>query len=153
MRKRGKRFSRHIDELAAFRAAGRQHPLDASQKRRLGVSLRLHLETLAIGKAEDIAFHHLANAVNHSMVLTERGTGAEYEELVAGAQQALLRLSANGRLRGRWLLDGPNLTALKDWLDLYEAQLAAIPQQEAIDALDEVERRRVSGQVFEEATA
>lgn len=151
MRKKGKSFSRHIDKLAAFRSAGRQHPLDVSQKVRLGVALRMHLEALRTGKADEYAFHNLANAINTSMVLAENGgPGSEYDELIGGAQEALIQLKANGNHKGRWLLDGPNLNAVKAWLSVYEAQLEIVSQQEAMNALDEVVRRVKRGQVFED---
>lgn len=148
MRKRGKSFSRRVDPLAAFRSADRQHPLDSGQKLQLGVVLRTHLEALRTGKADATAFHNLASGVNVSMVLAERGLGAEYSEQIGAAQVAMVRFKVNGD-RGRWLLDGPSLVALKDWLPVYEAQLEACSQQEAMDALEEVDRRVRRGQIFE----
>lgn len=151
MRKRGANFTRRVDPLAAFRAAGRQHPLDASQKIRLGVALRTHLEALSTGKADAYAFHNLANAVNTSMVIAENGgLGSEYAADIGAAQEALIQLKANGNHKGRWLLDGPGLNSLKWWLIIYEAQLEIVSQLEAMNALDEVGRRVRRGQVFED---
>lgn len=151
MRKRGKHFQRHVDPMAAFRSAGRQHPLDGSQKIRLGVALRTHLEALRTGKADAYAFHNLANAVNTSMVLAEDGgPGSEYSEVIGAAQEALIRLKANGNHKGRWLMDGPGLRTAMQWLDVYEAQLEVASQQEAMNALDEVARRVRCGLVFED---
>jgi len=148
MRKRGRHFSRRVDPLAAFRSADRQHPLDSGQKLQLGVVLRTHLEALRTGKADATAFHNMASGVNVSMVLAERGLGAEYSEQIGAAQVAMVRFKANGD-RGRWLLDGPSLVSLVNWLPVYEAQLEACSQQEAMDALDEVDKRVRRGQVFE----
>ena len=148
MRKRGATFTRRIDPLAAFRSADRQHPLDSGQKLQLGVVLRTHLEALRTGKADATAFHNLASGVNVSMVLAERGLGDSYSEQIGAAQEAMVRLKVNGD-RGRWLLSGPALVALFDWLAIYEAQLEATSQQEAMDALDEVDRRVRRGQIFE----
>ena len=148
MRKRGRHFTRRIDQLAAFRSADRQHPLDSGQKLQLGVVLRTHLEALRTGRADATAFHNLASGVNVSMVLAERGLGEDYGERIGAAQVAMVRFKVNGD-RGRWLLDGPSLTALKDWLPVYEGQLEACSQQEAMDALDEVDRRFRRGQIFE----
>ena len=149
MRKKGKHFPRRVDPLAAFRSASRQLPLDNGQKLQLGVVLRTHLEALRTGKADATAFHNLASAVNVSMVLAERGLGEDYSELIGGAQQAMVRLKGNGDRKGRWLLDGPNLNALKWWLEVYESQLEVVSQQEAMDALEEVDRRVRRGQIFE----
>lgn len=149
MRKRGAHFTRRVDPLAAFRSADRQHPLDSGQKLQLGVVLRTHLEALRTGKADATAFHNLASGVNVSMVLAERGLGAEYSELIGAAQVAMVRFKHNGDTKGRWILDGPSLVALRDWLSIYEAQLEATSQQEAMDALDEVDKRVRRGQVFE----
>ena len=148
MRKRGATFTRRVDPLAAFRSADRQHKLDSGQKLQLGVVLRTHLEALRLGKADATAFHNLASGVNVSMVLAERGLGTGYEEQIGGAQTAVFRLKQNGD-RGRWLLDGPGLNALREWLELYEAQLEACAQQEAMDALNEVDKRVRRGQIFE----
>lgn len=154
MRKRGKSFTRRVDPLAAFRSAGRQHPLDTSQKVHLGVALRTHLEALRTGKADAYAFHNLANAVNTSMVLAENGgPGYEYDEIIGEVQQAMIRLKANGNHKGRWLLDGPGLQAAMNWLAVYEAQLEVVSQQEAMNALNEVVRRVKRGQVFEDMGA
>lgn len=148
MRKRGKHFTRRVDRFAAFRAADRQQPLDNGQKLQLGVVLRAHLEALRTGKADAAAFNNLASGVNVSMVLAERGLGEDYGERIGAAQHAIVRLKINGD-RGRWLLDGPSLVALKDWLEVYEAQLEIASQQEAMDALDEVDKRVRRGQIFE----
>lgn len=148
MRKKGKSFARRVDPLAAFKSADRQHPLDSGQKLQLGVVLRTHLEALRVGKADAVAFHNLASGVNVSMVLAERGLGAEYSAQIGAAQEAMVRLKIRGD-RGRWLLDGPSLVALVDWLAIYEAQLEATSQQEAMDALDEVDKRVRRGQIFE----
>lgn len=148
MRKRGKAFRRRIDPLAAFRSADRQHKLDNGQKLQLGVVLRTHLEAIRVGRADAAAFHNLASGVNVSMVLAERGLGTEYSELIGSAQAAMVRFKINGD-RGRWLLDGPSLNALRDWLNVYEAQLEATSQQEALDALNEVDKRVRRGQIFE----
>ena len=148
MRKRGRNFTRRVDPLAAFRSADRQLPLDAGQKTQLGVVLRTHLEALRLGKADEVAFHNLASGVNVSMVLAERGLGAEYAEQIGAAQVAMVRFKANGD-RGRWLLDGPSLVALRDWMAIYEAQLDVASQQEAIDALAEVDKRVRRGLIFE----
>lgn len=151
MRKQGAQFARRVDPLAAFRSAGRQHPLDTSQKLRLGVALRTHLEALRTGKADQYAFHNLANAVNTSMVMAESGgPGYEYDDLIGDAQVALVQLKANGNNKGRWLLSGPGLQATMKWLSVYEAQLEIVSQQEAMKALDEVVRRVKIGQVFED---
>lgn len=152
MRKRGKSFKRHIDPLAAFRSAGRQHPLDESQKISLGVALRTHLEALRTGKADAYAFHNIANAVNHSMVLAEPTGDANLSSAIGAAQGAALKLRINGN-KGRWLLDGPGLRDLMQWLDYYEAQLGIASQQEAMDALAEVHRRLSRGQIFEDRVA
>lgn len=148
MRKKGRTFTRRVDPLAAFRSADRQHKLDSGQKLQLGVVLRTHLEALRTGKADATAFHNLASGVNVSMVLAERGLGDSYSEQIGAAQEAMVRLKVNGD-RGRWLLSGPSLVALFDWLAIYEAQLEATSQQEAMDALNEVDRRVRRGQVFE----
>ncbi|MEN6540857.1 MAG: hypothetical protein ABFC67_14715 [Mizugakiibacter sp.] len=150
MRKRGAHFSgkHHVDPLAAFRSAGRQHPLDDSQTLRLGIVLRTHLEAVRTGKADEYAFHHLGAAVNTSMVMAESSGDDELSAIIGAAQKAIVRLRENGNSKGRWLLDGPGLQALMTWVTHYESQLATVSQQDAMNALDEVTRRVQRGIVF-----
>lgn len=148
MRKRGARFTRRVDPLAAFRSAGRQQPLDDAQLLRLGVVLRAHLEAVRTGKADEYAFHTLGAAVNTSMVMAEQSEDPELQTVIAGAQDAIVRLRENGKSKGRWLLDGPGLQALMTWVTHYEAQLASTSQQTAMNALNEVTRRVQRGMVF-----
>lgn len=150
MRKRGARFQRRLDPRAGLQAIAMQHPLDTTQKADLGVALRVSLEALRTGRATEQEFHTLAAAVNVSLVLCERNIGAEYLPVIKDAQQGLLRLWQRGKATGRWLMDGPGLNHAMQAIDLHEAQLATVSRKEAADAMVEVKRRVVRGDVFEE---
>lgn len=150
MRKRGATFTNRVDPLAAFKSASRQQPLDDDQKTHLSLALRVHLEALATGNAGRSAFDHLANGVNLSMAIAKHGNvGLEYDHLIGRAQVAMCKLKANGN-KGRWLLDGANLCAMKDWIEVYEAQMGAVSQQETLNALKETDKLYRRGQVFED---
>lgn len=153
MKKRGRQFRRLIDPMAAFHAVAMNHGLDASQQTDLGVALRVSVEALRTGKADETAFHTIAAAVNVSLVLAERGTGAEHSAIIRDAQEGLIRLWRRGKKTGRWVMDGAGLQATMQAIELHEAQLAAVTRKEAADAMREVKRRILRGQVFDEQKA
>ena len=153
MRKRGAQFSRRIDPTAGLHAIAMLHPLDASQKTDESLALRANLEALRTGHGAESAFHTITAAVNVSMVLCERGKGAEHLTDIIRAQDHLMRLWQRAQEKGRWLFDGGGWQHVKHAIDIHEAQLANVTRREASDALHEVIRRINQGLVFEEQRA
>lgn len=153
MRKRGAHFKRRIDPHAGLQAIAMQHRLDDVQQADLGVALRVNLEALRTGQANETAFHTLAAAINVSLVLCERDVGAEYLPAIKLAQEGLLRLWARAKQTGRWLFDGSGWHDTAHAIDLHEAQLASVSRREASEAMREVMRRIHNGNIFEEQRA
>ena len=153
MRKRTPRRHRPADPGAFLRAVGLQHGLDASQQTDLTLGVRAALLALSRGAGEESHVHTLASAVNVALVLTERGTGLAHQGEVVAAQEALVRTIERGKHSGRWGFDGPALAAVGRAVDVYEAQLAAVPCIEARDAVRGVTRRVQQGHVFEVVAA
>ena len=149
MRKRGSRRHRPAEPGAFLRAIGLQHGLDGAQQRDLTLGVRTSLLALSRGAGLENHVHTLASAINVALVLTERGTGLEFQADIIAAQEALVRTIERGRCTGRWGMDGPALVAIGRALDVYEAQLAAVPCVEARAAVREVTRRVQQGHVFE----
>lgn len=153
MRKRGAHFTRRIDPHAGLHALAMNRPLDASQKTDESIALRVSLEALRTGRADERAFHSITAAINVSMVLCERGVGADYLPHIIQAQQSLLRVWTRSEKTGRWLFDGAGWQHVNHAIDIHEAQLASISRREASDAFREVIRRINQGNVFEEQRA
>lgn len=153
MRKRGAHFQRRIDPHAGLHAIAMNRPLDDSQKTDESIALRVSLEALRTGMADESAFHTITAAINVSLVLCERGVGADYLPSIKQAQDALLRVWTRSEKSGRWLFDGPGWQRVLHAVDLHEAQLASISRREASEAMREVIRRIHQGHVFEEQSA
>lgn len=153
MRKRGAHFKRRIDPRAGLHAIAMQHGLDDAQQADLGVALRVNLEALRTGQADEAAFHTLAAAVNVSLVLCERGVGADHLPAIKRAQEGMLRLWTRAKQTGRWVFDGGGWHDTAHAIDLHEAQLAAVSRKAASEAMREVMRRINSGNIFEEQRA
>jgi len=149
MRKRGERNRRPADPGAFMRAIGLQHGMDDAQQRDLTLRVRVALLALSRGVGTQQHVFDLASAVNVALVLTERGAGREFQDDIIAAQTALMRTIERGRRSGRWGFDGPALGEVERAIEIYEAQLAAVPRIEARDAVREVTRRVQQGHVFE----
>lgn len=153
MKKRGARFQRRIDPCAGLQAIAMQHRLDPVQQSDLGVALRVNLEALRTGRADEAAFHTIAAAINVSMVLCERDVGADYLPAIKRAQEGLLRLWTRAKQTGRWVFDGSGWHDTAHAIDLHEAQLAVVSRKAASEAMREVMRRIHQGNTFEEQRA
>ena len=151
MRKRGAHFTRRIDPCAGMHAIGMQHRLDTTQQADLGIALRVSLEAIRTGQADEQAFHTIAACINVSLVLCERGVAADHLPAIKAAQDGLLRMLKRGRDTGRWVFDGPGMQAVVHGIALHEAQLDIVTRKEAADAMREVMRRIDRGDVFDES--
>lgn len=149
MRKRGARRHAQADPGAFLRAIGLQQQLDGGQQLDLTLAVRVAAQALRSGAGVEHHVHTLASAVNVALVLTERGAGREFQDLIIAGQTALVRTIERGRRTGRWGFDGPALAEVDAALAVYEAQLAAVPCIAARDAVREVTRRVNQGHVFE----
>lgn len=149
MRKRGAHFNRRLDPQAGLQAIAMLHGLDPSQQRDLGVQMRFSLEAIRTGRASQEDFYRLAACINTGLILCERGFGVEYLPAFKDAQAALLRLRANGIVRGRWIFDGGDMDRVLQGIQVHESQLTSISRKEADDAMREVMRRVDNGDVFD----
>lgn len=155
MRKRGRHFAGkgRCDPGAWLRAVGMQQPLTDDQLRDLGVAVHMSIERMRLGMGIELDFHTLAAAVNVSLILCERGVGAEHLPIVYAAQDALIEILGRNRRTGKWGCSGGNLQALNEAVKLHEAQIASVARVECRDALLEARRRAARGQVLNEVAA
>lgn len=157
MRKRGKGFqgkgSGRVYRAAWLQAIGMQQPLTQDQIDDLGLAVHLAVERLRIGQPIEGDWHTLAAAVNVSLVLCERGVGAEYLPDIIKAQDALLRVWGRFGTTGQWGFDGPAYKALTRAVAIHEAQAAAITRDGARAAMLEVRRRAARGEVLNRVAA
>lgn len=150
MRKRGKNFKGkgRRDPGAWLQAIGMQQPLTQEQRDDLGLAVHLAIERLRIGQPIEGDWHTLAAATNVSMVLCERGVGAEYLPDIIAAQDALLRVWERKQRTGTWGFDGPAYKALARAVEIHEAHAGAITRDGARAAMLEVRRRAARGEVL-----
>lgn len=157
MRKRGKGFqgkgSGRVYRAAWLQAIGMQQPLTQDQIDDLGLAVHLAVERLRIGQPIEGDWHTLAAAVNVSLVLCERGVGAEYLPDIIKAQDALLRIFERQARTGGWGFDGPAYSALTLAVEIHEAQVASITRDGARAAMLEVRRRAARGEVLNRVAA
>lgn len=153
MRKRGARFKRRLDPTAGMHAIAMQHAMADDQLRDLGMAVHTCIERMRTGHGVELDFHTLAAAVNVSLVLCERGIGAEYLDDIKAAQGALLDILARHRKKGQWAFDGPGYVALVRAIEIHEAHLANITRDSARAAMLEVRRRIHRGEVLNKAAA
>lgn len=155
MRKRGAHFKNkgRRDPGAWLQAIGMQQPLTQEQIDDLGLAVHLAIERLRTGNPIEGDWHTLAAAVNVSMVLCEKGVGAELLPDILAAQDALLRIYNRHASTGRWAFDGPAYKALTRAVEIHEAHAAAITRDGARAAMLEVRRRAARGDVLNRVPA
>lgn len=148
MRKRSKYRPYRTDRSAWAQAIGMQQQLTDDQRTDLGMAVHTCIERMRTGNGIELDWHTLAAAVNVSLVLCERGIGADYLDDIKTAQDALIEILERHRKTGRWAFSGSAYTALARAVEIHEAQLAAITRDSARAAMLEVRRRVDRGEVL-----
>lgn len=148
MRKRSTYRPYRVDPGAALHTIAMQHGMNSGQLQDLGLAMHGAIERMRTGHGVESDFHDLAATVNVSLILCERGTGAEYEQIVKDAQHALMRTLERGRKTGRWGFDGEGYTQITRAVALHEQQIALVPRVECVEAMNECRRRMERGQVL-----
>lgn len=158
MRKRGAHFRGKHNPAARSPSAwshaiGMQQQLTDDMRTDLGLAVHTSIERIRLGAGIEGDWHTLAAAANVSLVLCERGVGAEYLDDIRRAQDALVEVHRRHQRTGRWLFSGPAYTALARAVAIHEAQLAAITRDSARAAMLEVRRRVERGEVLNQVPA
>lgn len=153
MRKRCHRRPYQVDRSAWAHALGMQQRLADDQLTDLGMAVHTSIERIRIGEPLEQDWHTLAAACNVSLVLCERGVGAEYLDDIKAAQDALVEILQRQRRTGRWAFHGAGYVAVSRAVEIHEAQLGAITRDSARAAMLEVRRRVDRGEVLNEVPA
>lgn len=148
MRKRSKYRPYRTDRSAWAQAIGMQQQLTDDQRTDLGMAVHTCIERMRTGNGIELDWHTLAAAVNVSLVLCERGVGADYLDDIKAAQDALIEILERHRKTGRWAFHGAGYVALARAVEIHEAQLAAITRDSARAAMLEVRKRVDRGEVL-----
>lgn len=153
MRKRSKYRPYRTDSSAWAHALGMQQQLTDDQLTDLGMAVHTCIERMRTGHGIELDWHTLAAAVNVSLVLCERGIGAEYLDDIKTAQDALIEILERHRKTGRWAFHGSGYVALVRAVQIHEAQLANITRDSARAAMLEVRKRVDRGEVLNQEAA
>lgn len=99
--------------------------------------------------------HELAELSNLLMLLSERVPDANVRQHIEQgawhAQHACLRAIARAEVAGRFVLDGPGITAFAEALDLYEELLPLIKPAHLAQAYGDMLKRARQGHVYNPA--
>ena len=148
MRKRSKYRPYRVDRSAWSHCVGMQQQLTDDQRTDLGVAVHTSIERLRTGNGIELDWHTLAAAVNVSLVLCERGVGAEYLDDIKTAMDALVEIHDRHRRTGKWAFHGSGYVALTRAVEIHEAQIGAVTRDGARAAMLEVRRRVELGEVI-----
>lgn len=151
MRKRSKYRPYPVDRSAWAHCVGMQQQLTDDQRTDLGMAVHTSIERLRIGQGIELDWHTLAAAVNVSLVLCERGVGAEYLDDIKTAQDALIEIMERHRRTGKWAFHGSGYVALTRAVEIHEAQIGAVTRDGCRAAMLEVRRRVDQGEVLNAA--
>lgn len=109
---------------------------------------RLALEALRTGRADREAIDKLIGIVNLAEALAEQGKGQHYTPDIHAAQAQLKALASRGAERGmRFIMNAEQWIALKNVLDIHEAQLEVSTVYDLERAFDLVMKRVRHGQI------
>jgi hypothetical protein len=117
----------------------------------LAIVFRLSFSEMLNGRGTDHNWATCATALNVSAVLSNRGLGDEYSDLIDAAQRGLNRSKERQKRTGKWALDGEAIKAMQEALDLHESQIKIATKGELSSAIDEIHRMIDSGEIVEAA--
>ena len=127
-------------------ATHRASKLSAQQRRDLMTPARAALDALAEGHGSIHVWQQMADVLNLSEALCELRIAGNLRGTVDLAQAALVALMerAHAQQRRGWTLYGPELSALREGVWLYGAQIELCSAGEHLRAIDIV-RNRITG--------
>lgn len=105
------------------------------------------LEATRRGTATKKEIDALIDALNVTEALASMNIGNDWRDEIRAAQDALFALGSRGAQTGKFILRGPELTALNLGMEIHDAQLEACTVNDLEKAMDIVVKRQRSGQV------
>ncbi|MGI4936308.1 MAG: hypothetical protein ACRYF5_06120 [Janthinobacterium lividum] len=121
--------------------------LPPERQTNLVVSYHTSIDAMLDGRAEDNHFDSIVYALNVGLILAERGLGDQFLHLLEPALAAMHRVKRRHAERGKYLLDGDGLAAVKAVADLHRAQMEVATHQELCDAITEMHKRVPTAQL------
>lgn len=130
--------------------ARKAEPLQFDQVQSICIAARASLNRITqYGEATEQHWCDLAQPVNVSLLLCERGFGEDLIDDIRAAQDALMRAMHRGKRTLRYGLDGPGVMAIQRALDIHDQQIELVTRGEMLDVLMELRRRIDEGNVLE----
>lgn len=126
-------------------------PMIEDQRISLDIAYRMALTEMLTGAGSMDAWEVCVCSLNIAMVLCEWGYGREYLPDVITALQGAYRAKVRADRTGKWGFDGPAIQAIKNALDIHEAQLLYATKEVTSEAMREVRRRKSEGNSYQEA--
>ena len=148
MRKRGAKFKRNVNPLAMYGAIRAVTQLEDAQQVDLGTDYWSAFASMKTLHAAEDHFHKLAGAANVAMVLAEQGVMPTALEDFKAAQDALIGVWRRAEKTGRLGFVASEMATIKESLLLHDLQLKAATQEQALNAVKEVIRRKENGDLI-----
>ena len=148
MRKRSKyRPKGVLIDPVAHVLSGLQRVGSVSQGTTLMIRNHAALESVRKGEATKKDIDALIDALNVTEALASMNIGNDWRDEIRAAQDALFALGSRGAQTGKFILRGPELTALNLGMEIHDAQLEACTVNDLERAMDIVIKRQMNGQV------
>lgn len=129
-------------------AADPRRPMQQDKQDDVALFYRFAFDAMQQGRGSEEQWGTVVFTLNMAVLLCERGYGPEWEDLLNRALEGAFRAKVRADKTGRWGFDGPALSAIREALEVHEAQMAAATQADILAARDEMHRRIDSGNVF-----
>ena len=137
-----------LDNMAYVRAGLEPMTADAGQFYLLKIKSHDALDLLVHGTATRLQMELLTNISNITIALAKQGYGANWWPEIHAGEEALLALSRRGMSSDQHFVGrGYELNAVRDLIDVHDAQLDVITIQEmerAMDYVIEAERNKLA---------
>ncbi len=145
--------------IAAFRVLNRSHvdacvlrdydvALDEGQQRDISIGYGIAIDRMSKGVGSQDDLGTVAFMCNVALVLCERDFGEQYFDEVKLAQHALWRADQRHKAGKSLAFDAVGLQAIRRVYALHTAQIEAAGQGHLLAAGQEVNRRRLAGEMF-----
>lgn len=131
-----------MTEVERWRAENnRALPMTGNDKLTLMADNYAALYMMSIGQGWPEHMATVITAMNIGMVLTEMGFGREYAAAMRAGLDGVWRAKNRGEQTGKWGFDGPGLVAVREAMQVLEAQLEHASRQDLIDAIHTIHER------------
>lgn len=130
------------------KAAESKRPLGDDQITDLAIAFRIAFQQMLTGHASEANWATCVCSLNIALVLGEAGCMGNREAEFIAALEGAYRAKIRADDVGAWGFDGDAITAIKSAFEAHELQLVIAPRAQIVDAIREVHRRAVSGDVF-----